>query len=103
MTQTLAPRAETYDRQRILKQLQVIPGIGPSMSQDLWDLGYRSVDDLQAEDPERMYRQHCAQVGGYVDRCVLYVFRCAVYYAETEEHDPDLLKWWNWKDRELPR
>jgi hypothetical protein len=103
MTQTLTPSAETYDRQRILKQLQVIPGIGPRMSQDLWDLGYRSVDDLQAEDPEHMYRQLRAQAGGYLDRCVLYVFRCAVYYAETEEHDPELLKWWNWKDRELPR
>ena len=39
--------------------------------------------------------------GGYMDRCVLYVFRCAVYYARNEEHDPDLLKWWNWKSLEL--
>jgi hypothetical protein len=103
MTQTLAPTSETYDRQRVLKQLQVIPGIGPSMSQDLWDLGYRSVESLRAEDPERMYREHRARVGGYLDRCVLYVYRCAVYYAENEEHDPELLKWWNWKDRELVR
>jgi hypothetical protein len=28
---------------------------------------------------------------------VLYVFRCAVYYAGHREHDPELLKWWNWK------
>jgi hypothetical protein len=33
-----------------------------------------------------------------IDPCVLYVFRCAVYYASHEVHDPDLLKWWNWKD-----
>ncbi|MBC8473125.1 MAG: pathogenicity locus, partial [Planctomycetes bacterium] len=32
--------------------------------------------------------------------CMLYVLRCAVYYASNTEHDPDLLKWWNWKDRE---
>jgi hypothetical protein len=32
---------------------------------------------------------------------VLYVFRCAVYYASHEVHDPELLKWWNWKDRAL--
>ena len=37
--------------------------------------------------------------GGTMDRCVLYVFRCAVYFAETSRHDPELLKWWNWKDR----
>jgi hypothetical protein len=35
-----------------------------------------------------------------VDRCLLYVFRCAVYFAEHTRHDPELLKWWNWKDRE---
>lgn len=27
-----------------------------------------------------------------------YVFRCAKYYAVNSEHDPELLKWWNWKD-----
>jgi hypothetical protein len=30
---------------------------------------------------------------------VLYVFRCAVYFANNSTHDPELLKWWNWKDR----
>nr|WP_321429915.1 helix-hairpin-helix domain-containing protein [uncultured Methanolobus sp.] len=29
---------------------------------------------------------------------MLYVFREAVYFASNEEHDPELLKWWNWKD-----
>jgi hypothetical protein len=29
---------------------------------------------------------------------ILYVFRCAVYCASNENHDPELLKWWNWKD-----
>ena len=37
--------------------------------------------------------------GRKMDRCVLYVFRCAVYFASESEHDPELLKWWNWKDR----
>lgn len=77
----------------------MIPGIGKSLSQDLWDLGIHEVDDLKAADPEQMYRQLCDQVSTHVDRCVLYAFRCAVYYAETEEHDPELLKWWNWKGR----
>ncbi|NMB56563.1 pathogenicity locus, partial [Candidatus Beckwithbacteria bacterium] len=31
------------------------------------------------------------------DRCLLYVFRCAVYYAKGGR-DPEKLKWWNWKD-----
>jgi hypothetical protein len=28
----------------------------------------------------------------------LYTFRCAVYYASTKRHDPQLLKWWMWSD-----
>ena len=79
--------------------LQTIPGIGPSMAQDLKDLGYSMVRDLRNEDPEKMYRALIEQRGVHQDRCVLYVFRCAVYFAGTETHDPELLKWWNWKDR----
>jgi Pathogenicity locus len=35
-----------------------------------------------------------------VDRCVLYVFRAAVYFASNKKHDEEKLKWWNWKDKE---
>ena len=37
--------------------------------------------------------------GCVVDRCVLYTFRGAVYFAETENPEPELMKWLNWKDR----
>lgn len=81
-----------------LRELQRVPGVGPSIAEDLWNLGIRSPGDLQIEDPDDLYQRHCAQVGGPVDRCVLYVFRCAIYFATHENHDPELLKWWNWKD-----
>ena len=29
---------------------------------------------------------------------MLYVLRCAVYFAETPAPDPLRLKWWAWKD-----
>ena len=80
------------------KQLQIIPGIGKSLSQDLVDLGYRKVSDLSGETPETMYQNLIILRGQHIDRCVLYVFRCAVYYASQPVHDPELLKWWNWKD-----
>ncbi len=48
-----------------------------------------------------MYERLCEIQGRSLDRCVLYAFRCAVYYASHEAHDPELLKWWNWKDRTL--
>ena len=81
-----------------LKEMQTIPGIGPSISRDLADLGYISVSSLRGEDPELMYQRLCELRGGHIDRCVLYVFRCAVYFADNTTHNPELLKWWNWKD-----
>ena len=80
--------------------LETIPGIGPSMAADLRSLGYVRASDLRDQRPERMYQDLCELEGKNMDRCVLYVFRCAVYYASNVDHEPELLKWWNWKDRE---
>ncbi len=76
-----------------------IPGVGKSIAGDLRDLGIARVADLRRADPEALYDHLCALRGAHIDRCVLYTFRCAVYFASEEEHDPELLKWWNWKDR----
>jgi len=81
-----------------LKALQIIPGVGPRLAQALVDLGFSEVAELKGQDPEKMYQDLCALRGVGIDPCVLYVFRCAVYYAGHMVHDPDLLKWWNWKD-----
>ena len=59
----------------------------------------RSVDELKGADPEKLYLRDCLAAGCEVDRCVLYVYRLAVYYAENEVRDPEKLKWWYWKDR----
>jgi hypothetical protein len=85
--------------QRIAGDLQAIPGVGPSIARDLNDLGYHQVEDLTGEDPERMYLNLCQMRETHIDRCVLYVFRCAVYCADNETYEPELLKWWNWKER----
>jgi hypothetical protein len=84
-------------------ELQVIPGIGPSLAIDLRDLGYKRVADLKGEDPLKMYDRLIKLRGAHQDRCVLYVFRCAVYYASRAKHDPEKLKWWNWSDTNLVR
>jgi len=82
------------------KLLRTIPGIGPAMARDLWDLGVRRIEDLAGRDPREMYDALCEMTGKRQDRCVLYVFREAVYFAKTppDERDPEKLKWWNWKD-----
>ncbi|KAF5437982.1 Nucleotidyltransferase [Candidatus Methanophagaceae archaeon] len=81
-----------------LQELQQIPGVGKRIAEVLCDLGFRTVRDLRNHDPEELYFRLCVQKGMNVDRCMLYVFRCAVYYATNKKHDPELLKWWNWKD-----
>jgi len=86
-------------KESILKEFRKIPGIGKAMAEDLWDLGFRSVKDLANRNPEEMYFRLCAREGVGIDRCVLYVFRSAVYFASNKNHDPELLKWWNWKDK----
>jgi hypothetical protein len=90
-------------KRQSLKDLQEIPGVGKSIAQDLWELGIRRVNDLKGKNPEKLYEKRCDQVGMRIDPCLLYVFRGAVYYASRTRHDPELLKWWNWKNRTLPR
>ena len=81
-----------------LKALMVIPGVGKSVAGDLRNLGITAVEQLKGRDPEELYQELCALQGLRVDRCMLYVFRCAIYYAETANPDPERLKWWHWKD-----
>ncbi len=91
--------ANEIDEQTALKDLRRVPGVGKSIARDLWNLGVRSVGELRGQDPEVLYERLCVYQGARVDRCMLYVFRCAVYFASDERHEPELLKWWNWKDR----
>ncbi|MBN2365007.1 MAG: pathogenicity locus [Calditrichaeota bacterium] len=91
----------TLGKTQILKNLQRIPGVGTKIAQDLWEMDIRSVSDLKNRDPEQLYSQICIMQGRQVDRCMLYVFRCAVYYASERNHDPVLLHWWNWSDSKM--
>lgn len=88
-----------------LQKLTDIPGVGKSIANDLRNIGIHRVGDLKGMDAERMYELSNAFAGKVQDRCLLYVFRCAVYFAETAEHKrkPEKLKWWNWKDERALR
>ena len=79
-----------------ISKLQQIPGVGASIAKDLLDIGIESVDDLKGKKPETLYAK-LEDRNGKTDRCVLYVFRCAVYFASNKDHDPEKLKWWSWK------
>ncbi|HEB12234.1 MAG TPA: pathogenicity locus [Actinobacteria bacterium] len=81
-----------------IKDLRTIPGVGKNIAQNLVDIGIKKVADLKNRDPETLYENLSVLRGQHIDRCVLYVFRCAVYFASEKQHDPYLLKWWHWKD-----
>lgn len=87
------------ERGAIERDLRQIPGVGPSIARDLFELGVRSISDLKHADPTGLYERRCRQQRTRIDRCLLYVFRCAVYFASTRRPNPELLQWWNWKDR----
>ncbi len=79
--------------------LEVIPGVGPRIAKVMEALGIRQVSDLAGRDPEELYLRECLMKGYQEDRCALYVWRTAVYYAEHEDPDEEKLKWWYWKDK----
>jgi nucleotidyltransferase/DNA polymerase involved in DNA repair len=80
------------------ESLTSIPGVGPRISLLLNDIGIHRVSDLKGRNPENLYKQVITTRGKPIDRCVLYTFRCAVYFASNRNHTPSKLKWWNWKD-----
>ena len=85
-------------KEQAMKKFREIPGVGKVISRDLWDLGMRSFEDIAKSNPEKMYKDLCMLRQMYIDRCMLYVLRTAVYYASHVRHDPRLLQWWNWTD-----
>ena len=84
-----------------IKELITIQGVGKSIAQNLADIGITKVADLKGKDPEVLYNLSNRYAGCIQDRCLLYVFRCAVYFAETPKQKQNIekLKWWNWKDK----
>ncbi len=78
--------------------LRDIPGVGESIARALNALGVERVEQLRGQRPETLYERMMERRGRHVDRCMLYVLRCAVYFAEGGR-DPARLRWWNWKDR----
>ena len=82
-----------------LKELKTKPGVGKSIANDLYNIGIRCIAILKGKDPEVIYDLSNKHAGVKQDRCLLYTFRCAVYFANTkpEEQETEKLKWWNWK------
>lgn len=80
-------------------ELLSIPSLGPASINDLNALGVYTLAAMKGKSPEAMYLALEKMYGCHVDRCVLYCFREAVYFANGGR-DQDKLKWWFWKDKD---
>ncbi len=82
--------------------LKQIPNIGEKTKQALIKIGICCVEDLKGKNPEDLYFKDCIAKGFQEDKCQLYLFRMATYYAEHTIWEEEKLKWWYWKDKKYP-
>ena len=75
-----------------------IPYVGEATEADLLALGYEGIASLRGADPDETKERTKKALGRGRDRCILYVYRMACYYASTPRPDKAKLKWWLWKD-----
>ncbi len=84
----------------IVKELMQLPGVGKSVAYDFMQVGIRKISDLKGKDGAQLYADLNRVSGFTQNKCFLYVFKCAVYYAETPEQlrDREKCNWWYWKN-----
>lgn len=75
------------------------PFVGNAIANDFKSIGITKISDLKGKNPEELYSLMRAKQGCQLDRCLLYVCRSSVYFAENQNLEPEKLKWWNWKDK----
>lgn len=88
---------------RALAHFQNVPSIGPSLAQNLYELGFHTLDQIKssgesgAQLVERLERLH----GVWMDPCVEDVMRLAVHHANHPGSDK---QWWDFTaERKLYR
>ncbi|MBL0050870.1 MAG: pathogenicity locus [Bacteroidetes bacterium] len=76
-----------------------IPSLGKACVLYFWNIGLRRIKDLEGQNPNLLYQKLNKVSGLTHDICMLYTFRCAVYFATEINHDIEKLNWWYWKDK----
>ncbi|MBK6859558.1 MAG: TfoX/Sxy family DNA transformation protein [Saprospiraceae bacterium] len=90
---------DTDIKHKTLIELQKIPSIGKACALDLWNIGIRKQSDLKDKNPLELYLRLNEITEQTHDICMLYTFRCAVYFASEKTHEAQKLNWWYWKDK----
>lgn len=82
-----------------LSQFQTLSSVGPATAEDLWVLGYRTIDGLKGANPRQMYERLGRMAGQSLDPCVEDTLRCAVAQASFSDLPDSLYQWWMWSDQ----
>ena len=82
------PRKATHAAE--CDRLEQLPNIGPSIAQDLRELGVQRPQDLVAQEPHVLYQRLCQLRGKRQDPCVLDTFMAAVDFMRGAAPQP----WW---------
>lgn len=64
-------------------ELTRMPGAGNDMAEHLTRAGYPTIESLKEKNDD-IYTADCFAQGITVDRCALYCYRLAVYYADHD-------------------
>ena len=91
-------KSQPTEKEIILKQFQILPSIGKAGALDLWNMGFRNINELKGQNPIELYERLNYITGMKHDICMLYTFRCIVYFVSEKEHEPHKLNWWYWKN-----
>jgi len=95
---SLEMKSNTTEKEIILKQFRTLPSIGKACSLDLWNMGFRNIHELKGQNPMELYERLNKITGLKHDICMLYTFRCIVYFVTEKNHDILKLNWWYWKN-----
>jgi hypothetical protein len=78
--------------------LKEIPGVGKAVERDLLKLGINKIDNLIGKNPDKLYKKLEKIEGRHIDKCMLYVLRCAIAYAHSENRLTFKMNCWYFKD-----
>jgi hypothetical protein len=66
------------------------------MAMKIYNLGFKSLEELKKADPVKMVNEYQQQVNCHVDPCVEDVFRCAITQCKYKEISTEKKHWWYW-------
>lgn len=93
-------KKKKVDLEALQSPLKRIPGMDIPSVRDLIDIGIREIDELRGRSPEALFEE-ILDLREQTPPDRLHFLRLAVYYAETDEPDPNLLQAWKWSDASL--